>query len=476
MKRKDAERSEGRGTGQPDPREFARRLRQARPWIAVIAALTLSGMWYAIFGDLLHGGGADRMGLVFGLIFGLFFVAGFVASLYNLERIIRLAESGRLPGREKQPLPGRGEEDIVRPETAPPPRRRARSSGGGGIPIGWILLVVICVAAAAYIEFGAGAGDRESASGSASRQSQAGRQGRSTTAPSREEAWQAFVERVRSEPSPCPVLLARMEQLVRADDVTALNRALREALECKIRRPSYQEAKAARDRLYLLDLGQPFPEERLIRRLRDRLVLLRAVPEGVEVRRVPAAVRPPVIDGKIGEKEWTGALEVPVRGTRVRLRLLADPQRLYLALSVPEENSADNYSSLQVIWHQGLSPWLKQAYQFVYGRGYANSGCRISGVKWPDPPPPGGFPRAERWKKYRLNECGLFTGSRGASSLSPYRIYEFSLDRHEAGLPSGHPFPLRLVVETAPGQERQRNYVGPLRPSGEGWTLWVSLP
>ncbi len=474
MKRRETE-AKGPGRGPIDPREFARRLRQARPWIAGVAALLLTGVWYSIFGDLLQGETRDRTGQIMGAVFGFFFIAGFVLFLRNLDRVIRLAESGKLPVHRESPASTRREAEERRPELAPTPRR-TRTAGGGGIPFGWILVVLICVAAAAYVQFGGGGKNREATPGSTSRQTQTGQRSRATTVPPRQEAWQAFAERVRAEPSPCPVLLARMEEFSRSGDAATLNQALREALECKIRRPSYQEAKAARDRRYLLDLGQPFPEERLIRRLRDRLAQLRPVPEGVEPLAVPEAGKAPLIDGAIGEAEWRGALEIPVEGTRSRLRLLADGERLYLALSVPEETREDNYSSLQVIWHQGLSPWLREAYQFVYGRGYANSGCRISDVKWPGPPPPGGFPAEERWKGFRLNECGLFTGSRGASSLAPHRIYEFSLERGEAGLPSGHPFPLRLVVETAPGEEGRRNYIGPMRPFGEGWSRWVTLP
>ncbi len=299
-----------------------------------------------------------------------------------------------------------------------------------------------------------------------------------------EQAWRAFLEEVRAEPSPCPGLGDEVEKALEEGTAEVLHGLLRKALICKITRPSYQKAKADR-RWFLLDRGQPFPEEAMIRRLRDRLIEMRRPPEGTAVHPLPRLSRPPVIDGFI-EETWEEALALPVPGTATRILLAADEKHLYLAADVADQTRKSPYDSLRLILHRGLSPWLSESYVFVYGEGYANSGCRISQVKWPGPPPPGGFPREERWKAFRLNECGLFAGKvKGGSRLGDHRQYELALDRKAAGILPGAAFPLGVEIERAPeeaidpksGRRRmiRRRYIGPLSPSG-GWEVWVRAP
>ncbi|RME34736.1 MAG: hypothetical protein D6786_03970 [Gammaproteobacteria bacterium] len=440
-------------------------MRVARQWFLPLVACILAAGWFGMFGHLFTGGTARPIDVIAAAIFGLAMLGGIAGAYANANRIIRMAERGEL----RTGLLWKRDREWMEPkrpdsEAVSTPSRGRGGRPGSGFLILWVVITLLCLVAATYFQL-----HRDGATSTVAQGGEKGPVAGKVT-------YAEFVEQVKAEPSPCAPLLAGSGKLAQSADRQALNRALKQALLCKIRRPSYQRAKASRDHAFLLDKGQPFPEEGLIRRLRLRLAELRPVPEGVSVLPVPAAKQPPAIDGSVDAQEWQGALELPVRRTRILVRLLADRERLYLALSVPEETQQHNYSSLQVIWHEGLSPWLEEAYQFVYGQGYANSGCRISPLKWPDPPLPGGFSKEERWKGFRLNECGLFTSSRGASSLSPHRVYEYALDRAEAGLPAGHPFPLRLVVETAPQQQGQRSYIGPLNPHGKGWSVWLYLP
>jgi len=297
---------------------------------------------------------------------------------------------------------------------------------------------------------------------------------------SRVESYQTFSNQVENTPSPCANLLAMEYTLVQFGEQDQIDQRMKEALLCKIQRTDYQMAKTGR----LLDRGQPFPEERFIRALISRLTELRPPPGGLPIQTIPVIAMPPAIDGTITPGEWDGAITLDVPDSHTRILLAAHQDRLYLAADVRDETTSDAWDSLRLILHQHLSPWLDEEYIFVYGRGNVNSGCRISQVKWPHPPPPGGFPDAEGWKRYRLNECGLYHQVQGGSTFEDHRVYEVSLDLAETSIPQGHPFPLRLEIETAPeyssdtatGKRRfsHRNYLGPLRP-GNPWKIWLML-
>ncbi len=302
----------------------------------------------------------------------------------------------------------------------------------------------------------------------------------SASGSSRLERFELLARQIGDSPSPCPELLAMEASLAHSNDRVTLERRLKEALLCKIQRPEYQLARAER----LLDLGPPFPEEAFIRTLRNRLAQMRPPPANTEIYKVPLVSTRPTVDGILQANEWSDALTLEPPGTRTRVLLIADRHRLYVAADVGDQTTPHPWNSLRLILHDQLSPWMDEEYVFVYGRGSVNSGCRISGVKWPDPPP-GGFSDQDRWKRYRLNECGLYHQARGNSTLQGHRMYEVSLDLEEAGIPHDHPFPLRLEIEDTPlesidpatGRRRfqHRRYIGTLSPNGDRWLIWLML-
>ncbi|GIW40777.1 MAG: hypothetical protein KatS3mg076_1354 [Candidatus Binatia bacterium] len=269
--------------------------------------------------------------------------------------------------------------------------------------------------------------------------------------------------------SPCPNLLAEIARVGEAVSEDAL-----EALfQCKMRRPHYQrlrsdsrlEQRAFAERL------QPlwYPEERAVRQVVLALAARRTPPDGVEVHAVPELAEPPRIDGVPDEPAWSRALSLGLPGAspaaRSRLRLGWHDGALYAAVIVAAEDLPPGVdiakrASLALLLQPGLSRWLDYQYFFVYAdgpHGYASHGCRIAErVRFPERPPPGGWPEEERWKGIRFNECGLFAveGGAGLTEAGRARTFEARVTLEDAGIDARHPFTLGARAEVA------QHYIG----------------
>ncbi|RMG46018.1 MAG: hypothetical protein D6718_06215, partial [Acidobacteria bacterium] len=281
---------------------------------------------------------------------------------------------------------------------------------------------------------------------------------------------------VHTAPGPCPGLADEIEEAIGGGERDRLDSALRKALTCKIQREDYAAYRRAERGL------QDFPEERWAQRIRTRLVSLRRPPSGTPAPPVPHLARPVTVDGIVRPGEWDGAAALPVPETATRVFLGDDGERLLVAADVPEEITPGGFDSLRLVLHPGLSSWQSEEYLFVYKDGTASTGCRISAVRWPGEPPPGGFAGPDRWKNFRLNECGLYGPPEAASRLEGHRAYELAIPWRDIGVEAGAAFALALEIETDPVTDldpstgkrrfRQRRYVG--RLGMDGSPLWFT--
>ena len=265
--------------------------------------------------------------------------------------------------------------------------------------------------------------------------------------------------------SPCPDLIAKAQQAA----VTIPDEILKALMECKMQRADYQRLKADSQleaRTYRAQLQpQLYPEERAIRQVLAILAGRRHPPMDARIYPVPAFDSAPRIDGTLNESAWSAALRIPIeglaQGSQSQLLLGWRENTLYAALvlaaaDLPQGVSITERASWMLALQPGLSPWLDYQYFFVYadknGNGHAGNGCRIAAqVRFPLPPPPGGWPEAERWKGIRFNECGLFPawGAAGIDSATSRRVFEAKVRLADAAIIADEPFALGILAEVA---------------------------
>lgn len=200
---------------------------------------------------------------------------------------------------------------------------------------------------------------------------------------------------------------------------------------------------------------------------RSRLAAARVAPPNEQMLVVPFAPRAPVIDGRIGETEWRGALRIPLapQALGTTLFALCDGDFLYLAADVPADTSASGFDQFRFWFHLGLSPWLDNERAFVDRSGGVAS-LRTVRIQQEH-----GRPRARQdWR--------IYARAHGASAADGHRRFELALDLREAGIAPGAPMPAWFEVEGDPlrnaaGNFKSRSDMG--KAGSHAAPLWLRL-
>lgn len=210
---------------------------------------------------------------------------------------------------------------------------------------------------------------------------------------------------------------------------------------------------------------QDYPEEELIKEIRSRIAAQLATPEGVSPAVIPIISTPPAVDGNVSPAEWNDAIALSIGGseTGTRIYLASDGKQLYLACTVPDDQTTMGYDQFRFYYHLGIIPELVNERIHVDRSGRATA-LRATRIRWTGTPPGND---EERWKKSPISDWHIYEKHKGGSSLYHHRQYELSLDLEETGLHPGVPFPARFEVETDPardakGKFKHRNYLGTL--------------
>jgi len=295
------------------------------------------------------------------------------------------------------------------------------------------------------------------------------------------EKVRAFLAKIEREPSPCPDLLASIEQKIAQG--ANLNDLFQRLEKCKWRRKTYAEEQEA---LVLWRHGHidPWPEEKAIRKVIKSLAEQVQPPEGTRVYEVPKGA-PPMVDGRLETDEWNDALVFAPKGTRTRIFVKTDGSFLYLGAVVPENTVAHNFDSLQLLLHAHVSPHIKHEYFFIYNSGNASVGYRPTRLQPDDAPKVKDWeernrlPPRIRWKTFEVNDDGVFLPPRSGSLFDGnQRMYEVAVDLNEALIPKDVPFSVGAVIEIAP-DGRGRRYVWPFKEDyatdNSLWEVWLKI-
>ena len=164
----------------------------------------------------------------------------------------------------------------------------------------------------------------------------------------------------------------------------------------------------------------------------------------------------PVVDGRLGAREWEGAVHVDL-GKGTTLYASSDGHRLYIAADVPSDTTAEGFDQLRVYYHLDLAGTIANERVHV-GRTPTDAfaSYRLSHL-----------PRQGDALLRSVSESHIYRRGRGASTMIGHRQFELAIDLEESGLHPGVPFAAYVEVETDPltdwdGRFRARAYAGRL--------------
>ncbi|MBQ0797357.1 hypothetical protein [Zhongshania sp.] len=205
--------------------------------------------------------------------------------------------------------------------------------------------------------------------------------------------------------------------------------------------------------------------ERKIKTARSLLAQQRVPPTNSSPTKIAVSNTPVSLDGIINSEEWHDATAIVLDAeNQTTLYFKTDGEWLYIACDAPIEKSQGGYDQLRVYFHAGLSPNLVNE-RIHIGKGAGVTSIRQTTFRWQGDPPKNDN---ERWKKYAINDWGLYNYAYGSSSMSSgHRQYEAAIHLGEAGLHSNVPFTVYAEVETDPlkdekGKFVERQYLGEL--------------
>ncbi|CAA0082614.1 Uncharacterised protein [Zhongshania aliphaticivorans] len=214
--------------------------------------------------------------------------------------------------------------------------------------------------------------------------------------------------------------------------------------------------------------------ERKIKTARSNLAQSRIADAGITPNRIQFSEHQANLDGVIDKGEWDDATALVVdEASQTVLYFKTDGQWLFIACDAPQEKSAKGYDQLRVYFHAGLTPNLVNE-RIHIGRSSGVTSIRQTTFRWQGKPPQN---NEERWKKYAINDWGLYRHAYGTSSMrSGHRQYEAAILLAEAGLHRDAPFTLYAEIETDPlknaeGKFVERQYLGAL--GDENNPLWM---
>ncbi len=203
---------------------------------------------------------------------------------------------------------------------------------------------------------------------------------------------------------------------------------------------------------------------------RSRLAAARHAPPGESVLSIPLAAGAPLIDGRIGEDEWRGALHIGLAPQSLGTEVLAlsDGRFLYLAADVPADATEGGRDQFRFWFHIGLSPWLDNERAFVARSGNVRS---MRTVLVPQ----------ERGEPRPRSDSGIYERASGATSVDVHRRFELALDLAESGISPGAAFPAWVEVEGDPvldavGRFKTRSNMGQAGSRDAPLWLRVSAP
>jgi hypothetical protein len=205
--------------------------------------------------------------------------------------------------------------------------------------------------------------------------------------------------------------------------------------------------------------------EKKIKTARSLLAQQRNVPANTPLTEIANSPQQPKLDGIIQVQEWDDATPIIVDDEfETTLYLKTDGKWLFIACDTPRETSQGGYDQLRVYFHTGLNDNLLNE-RIHIGRHAGITSIRQTNFRWQGKPPESD---GERWKKYPINDWGIYRSAQGTSSMaSGHRQYEAAIHLGEAGLHPGTAFTVYVEVETDPlkngqGKFLERQYLGEL--------------
>lgn len=272
-----------------------------------------------------------------------------------------------------------------------------------------------------------------------------------------EEHHKESTERTIQNPS-AAVAAPQIPANPNADENTRLISAFR----AKFDNPEYVKRKNADG---IPSTPQNFPEEELIKKVRERIAANITAPSNARVIEIPVTGDLSLkINGQLERDEWRKAITVPIgiQGAVTALLLVSDGERLFLGLDAFDEKTASGYDQFRFYWHVRLTPDIENERLHVRHGGHPRV-LRQTNIRYKQKP--GEVP--SRWMKFPVTDWDILPTAEGASLLRKHRQYEASIPLDEAGLHVGIPFAARFEVETDPEREgdgsfRKRVYLGEL--------------
>ncbi len=229
--------------------------------------------------------------------------------------------------------------------------------------------------------------------------------------------------------------------------------------EAKLNDSSYQERKNNSRNSKTHDDSL---SERKIKTLRSHLTAKRIKPVEEKMITIPVIKSSSHIDGKIEQSEWLESIALEIGGNKdTTIYLQSDGKWLYIACDARDEVTAFGYDQLRVYFHAGLIAEMVNE-RIHLGKSNKVTSIRQTNILWQGDPPQNKY---ERWKKYAINDWGLYKYAVGSSDLHGNRHYEVAIYLEEVGIHLDVPFTLSIEVETDPkkndkGKFVKRQYLG----------------
>lgn len=231
------------------------------------------------------------------------------------------------------------------------------------------------------------------------------------------------------------------------------------AYEQKINNPDYIERKGSRASMSIDNLA----DERRIKTVRSQLTKQREVPaDSKAIIPIYSDKSIPQLDGVIDEAEWSVSTSILIdEAKQTRLYFKSNGEWLFLACDTPEEKTAGGYDQFRLYLHAGMIDELVNERIHVNRSGKITS-IRQTTLRWQGDPPDN---EDERWKKYAINDWGIYRYAVAATHINEHRQYEAAIHMSEAGIHPGVPFTVYAEVETDPlkndqGKFKERRYLG----------------
>ncbi|GAB3370147.1 hypothetical protein NCG89_09355 [Spongiibacter taiwanensis] len=275
----------------------------------------------------------------------------------------------------------------------------------------------------------------------------------------------------QSKGSPRRVSLPK--QVAESDYQAALHEGdtFRRLYLAKIDSAAYQRRKSGDSRS--VDTSEI---ERKIKSARSHKAAKRELPAGQTLGEIRHSSSQPSLDGVFSEGEWDEAtFFIADKQADTRLYLKIVGEWLFIGCDAPAEKTSGGYDQLRVYFHTGLLSKLVNE-RIHLGRSGGITSIRQTRFRWQGAPPASD---KERWKKYAINDWGLYQHAYGASSMTRgHRQYEAAVHLGETGLHPAVPFTLYAEIETDPlrnaeGKFVERQYLGFL--GSEQQPLWLQF-